>query len=105
MLTGSEHGRPQFLAEYQQFKDHPVYGHYIFMKPIPMIKDLDLVKAVMVKDFDHFVDRSMRNLTSKDSKNSSKSEQVWEKQVNPCFTNFLHLKHTLHCLSVCRWQA
>ena len=43
---------------YEKYSKHKAVGYYgLFGKPILVITDLDLAKKIMVKDFDHFVDR------------------------------------------------
>jgi cytochrome P450 family 6 len=43
--------------EYRQFYGDPCYGSYILRNPALVIKDVEMIKHVLVKDFDHFVDR------------------------------------------------
>ena len=38
--------------------NRPFYGGYFLLSPVLFLKDVDLVKQVTVKDFDHFVDRN-----------------------------------------------
>lgn len=50
------------LAEYDQqiykcYGGAKYCGYYEFMKPVLMIGDPELLKHVMIKDFDHFTDR------------------------------------------------
>lgn len=45
-----------------------MFGLYEMHKPILTIGDPDLIKAVLVKDFDHFVDRRTMKLTSERDK-------------------------------------
>ncbi|XP_076289946.1 cytochrome P450 6k1-like [Lasioglossum baleicum] len=42
---------------YEQFKGEPYVGFYIFDKPFFLVRDPELVKHVLVKDFSLFVDR------------------------------------------------
>ena len=65
------------LEHYKFFQDDPFYGHYIVARPVIMLKDLALIKAVLVKDFDHFTDR---NPITKGVKRS-KTDEIWIKQV------------------------
>nr|CAH7749946.1 unnamed protein product [Callosobruchus chinensis] len=44
---------------YDKFGDVPYFGVYIFDVPYLVIKSPEIVKNIMVKDFQHFVDRSM----------------------------------------------
>lgn len=39
---------------YRQFKDVPYVGYYVMSKPALLIKDAELVKNVLIKDFDSF---------------------------------------------------
>uniref|UniRef100_A0A0A9XVU1 Putative cytochrome P450 6a13 n=1 Tax=Lygus hesperus TaxID=30085 RepID=A0A0A9XVU1_LYGHE len=41
---------------YNSFPDVPYYGIYDYSKPILVVKDVDLVERVLIKDFQHFVD-------------------------------------------------
>ncbi|KAL7645340.1 UNVERIFIED_CONTAM: hypothetical protein RMT77_003726 [Armadillidium vulgare] len=43
---------------YKNYKGHKLCGYYEFTKPVLMIGDPQLLKNVMIKDFDHFTDRS-----------------------------------------------
>ncbi|CAG5123574.1 unnamed protein product [Candidula unifasciata] len=45
------------LEMYNRYKDKKVYGIYNLGKPILMVRDLDIVKDIMVKHFNSFVDR------------------------------------------------
>jgi cytochrome P450 family 9 len=38
-------------------KGERIYGTYLVTEPCLVIKDPDLIKQVLVKDFNHFVDR------------------------------------------------
>ena len=38
------------------FRSEKIYGFYMFGKPMLGITDVELVKAIKVKDFNHFVD-------------------------------------------------
>ncbi|XP_059618289.1 probable cytochrome P450 6d5 [Phlebotomus argentipes] len=46
------------LDFYNQAKDK-FFGIYLINRPCLMIKDPELVKTIMIKDFDHFVDRGI----------------------------------------------
>ncbi|KAK8744601.1 hypothetical protein OTU49_000886 [Cherax quadricarinatus] len=49
---------------YRSLGSSTVCGFYEMLKPTLMIADPELVKAVLIKDFDHFVDRRIFNFTS-----------------------------------------
>jgi len=42
---------------YKQHSDKPYVGIFSFDKPILLIRDVELVKNILVKDFQYFVDR------------------------------------------------
>lgn len=45
---------------YQQFKGQSKFiGLYFFTNPVALVTDLDMVKDVLIKDFDYFVDRGV----------------------------------------------
>ena len=42
---------------YEEHSDKPYVGIFTFDKPILLIRDLELVKNILVKDFQNFIDR------------------------------------------------
>jgi len=42
---------------YEQHSDKPYVGIFSFDKPVLLIRDLELVKNILVKDFQNFIDR------------------------------------------------
>ena len=46
---------------YNKFKDEKVVGMFDMTEPYLMIKDPELLKDIMTKDFQHFVDRSLQD--------------------------------------------
>ena len=58
-FTKTEHLNDTFLRDgYERAKDLPFYGVYFFGSPILVVKDAELAKQILVKDFDSFVDRN-----------------------------------------------
>ncbi|XP_050588701.1 cytochrome P450 6k1-like [Bombus affinis] len=54
----SKKSAPQFLKDlYNYGRDLSLLGFYIFDKPCLLIRDPELIKHVLVKDFDYFPDR------------------------------------------------
>ena len=54
---------------YQEFPDAKVAGYYgLFGSPVFVINDFDMIKRVLIKDFDHFVDRRHMKLSPKTNK-------------------------------------
>nr|AJN91175.1 cytochrome P450 monooxygenase CYP9A78 [Cnaphalocrocis medinalis] len=52
-----EHMVTTIRKSYQAFPDDRLVGHYEFINPLVLIRDAELLKNVMVKDFEHFTDR------------------------------------------------
>ncbi|KAK4874000.1 hypothetical protein RN001_013360 [Aquatica leii] len=52
---------------YQQFSKERYFGVHQFRKPALYIKDIELIKKVAIKDFDHFSDHSSFTPTEPDS--------------------------------------
>ncbi|XP_044750511.1 cytochrome P450 6k1-like [Coccinella septempunctata] len=48
-----------FFEKIYNDMDVPFFGIFLFSKPALIIKDVNLMKHILVKDFDHFVDRVM----------------------------------------------
>jgi len=44
---------------YEQNSDKPYVGIFSFDKPILLIRDVELVKNILVKDFKYFIDRAI----------------------------------------------
>ncbi|BET03486.1 cytochrome P450 [Nesidiocoris tenuis] len=56
-LTRTKSMVDQFNGFYNQFPNEPCFGVYDFLKPMLVVKDVELVERVLIKDFHHFVDR------------------------------------------------
>ena len=66
--------------QYDKFRGEPYYGGYMFSKPILNINDPELIKAIMVKDFNIFVDRTGANV-EKNFEHSTETDKLWVKQL------------------------
>lgn len=44
---------------YNTYKDEPFIGIFVMKEPVLIIKDLDLIKDILVKDFIKFADRGL----------------------------------------------
>jgi len=44
--------------QYKKYPNLPVVGCYGFSKPLLIVKDLDLIKDITIKDFNNFSNRS-----------------------------------------------
>lgn len=47
------------LRESKNFKDKPAFGIYLFTEPALIIQDLELIKDVTTRSFDHFHERGI----------------------------------------------
>ena len=65
MFTGSENFFTVIHRMYAEMKTKPFFGYYSLGKKYVVVNDLDLVKHVLVKDFDHFMDS--RPFTTEDA--------------------------------------
>jgi cytochrome P450 family 9 len=57
LLTGKKNITDVDLYCYNKYKDEPFVGIMELRRPAILIRDLELLKRIYVKDFDHFVDR------------------------------------------------
>ena len=58
VLTGKLNFIVSLNDLYNKHRDQKIVGHYGFLgKPLLMIKDIDYIKDITIKDFDAFVDR------------------------------------------------
>ncbi|XP_037050890.1 probable cytochrome P450 6a21 [Bradysia coprophila] len=61
------HNNVNVQLVYENFKiNHKVCGYYLLQSPLLIILDLDLVKSILIKDFNNFVDRGMYNNPDED---------------------------------------
>ena len=62
-----------------QFKDEKIYGTYgNFGAPILMVNDPNLIKGIMIRDFNYFVDRMV---TLELFSGTAHTDKVWQKQI------------------------
>ena len=51
-----------FDKQFKKFGMNPMYAYYGFLgMPFLVLQDMDLIKDVLIKDFDHFLDRRFEN--------------------------------------------
>ena len=46
---------------YDKFRKHRFFGIYIFHNPILVINDPELIRLILIKDFQHFADRGIHS--------------------------------------------
>ena len=61
--------------------NRPFYGGYFLLSPVLFLKDVDLVKQVTVKDFDHFVDRNSSTMKEIFFGGKTRTDDIWRKQM------------------------
>jgi len=92
---------------YEQHSDKPYVGIFSFDKPILLIRDLELVKNILVKDFQYFTDR----IISFDEKLDPLCSKVifvskgqrwrnWRTNLTPVFTTG-KIKKIFHLVDTC----
>ncbi|CAG9584957.1 unnamed protein product [Danaus chrysippus] len=53
-----EHLSDTMNSMYKQFPEERFIGRFDFIKPCLFVRDIELIKKITIKDFEHFVDRS-----------------------------------------------
>lgn len=48
----------------EEFRDEKFLGIFLGRRPCLLVKDLDLIKKILIKHFDYFADRSKSSLNS-----------------------------------------
>ncbi|XP_050320422.1 cytochrome P450 6a2-like [Bactrocera neohumeralis] len=83
-----------FHEVYQKFRGKTkVVGTYIYTKPIAIILDLDLIKSILIKDFNKFTDRFERDRNPTNSLSNNVFSMPGEKwrplriKLSPTFTS------------------
>lgn len=73
----------------------PYYGLYFLKNPILIVQDVDLIRQILVKDFDHFVDRSSGKMTASLRESKSKTDRIWMSQMTSATgDDWKHLRST-----------
>jgi len=76
IFAGKTHLNDFVKGDYEKYKDEKLYGWFLLGKPVLAINDLDLLKNIQVKDFNHFVDRQEANAASAFAKGGDK-DKLW----------------------------
>ncbi|XP_017474932.1 PREDICTED: probable cytochrome P450 6g2 [Rhagoletis zephyria] len=61
----------QYLYNHEKAKDHAAVGIYVFNKPSLLIRDLELIKTILIKDFNYFSNRHSASDPHSDSLGSN----------------------------------
>ncbi|CAG9785987.1 unnamed protein product [Diatraea saccharalis] len=60
VYLGKEHMADYLIRMYQSFPNERFYGNFELLKPLVVVRDIDLIKQITTKDFEYFLDhRSM----------------------------------------------
>ena len=64
-LMGGTHIGQLSADDHKKFAGEKYFGWFLLGKPVLGINDVNLLKHIQVKDFDHFVDRSPVDINNK----------------------------------------
>jgi len=62
-LSGKKNGNEYILDLCKEFKDEKFFGYYSLGKPMLVIQDLEMMKAMKTRDFRHFPDTQDENIS------------------------------------------
>ena len=77
LLTQAKHITVLVKEDYEKFKEEDFYGIYMLGKPTLVVKNVDMIRNVMVKDFNHFVDRNSESISQ--WAQGGDMDQLWAK--------------------------
>ena len=81
LFTRKIHFNEHLLKEANETENLPYYGGYFLQKPVLMIKDADLVRHILVKDFEYIVDRNEANFQKNMEATGCHTDKIWSKQM------------------------
>jgi len=79
LLDGTKHLNDFAEEDYKKYKverKQKVHGWFLFGKPVLSINDVELIKQIQVKDFNHFMDRNEVNM-GKSFTRGGKIDRLW----------------------------
>ena len=79
-FTKKHHIYDQFILEAKECEKVPYYGGYFLHMPVFIVKDADVVKKILAKDFDHFIDRQDPKFIEMFA-NGLPTDKIWSKQL------------------------
>jgi len=79
IITQSKHLNVIMKEDYDRFKDKDLFGTYILGKPILNINNVDMVRDILVKNFNNFVNRDDDKLVK--LMDGGDMDQLWMKQL------------------------
>ena len=97
ILAQKHHLIEHLHCDYQKFKigqKLKVHGWFLFGKPALSINDVEILKQIQVKDFNHFVDRNEAN-TTRALQGGGRLDKLWALQLaNACGDKWKDLRST-----------
>lgn len=81
LFLGRAHLNELSKADYHRFKEEPLYGWFLLGKPVLGVNNLDLVKNILVKDFNNFVDRNS-DIMQEALKSGGDLDKLWINQMS-----------------------
>ena len=81
VLFGKENQTDVALKQYDEMYEEKCYGVYQGADPILVLKDPEMVKQFLVKDFHHFVDRSSRKAIEQFFNLDTIIDQCWNRSL------------------------
>jgi len=79
LMTQSKHFNLIMKEGYDKFKDKDFYGTYLLGKPILNINSVDIARDILVKNFNHFVNRNDDKLSK--MMDGGDMDQMWNNQM------------------------
>ena len=79
LISQSRHVNDLIREDYDKFINEDLHGSFFFGKPILTIHNMEMIKHVMAKDFNSFVDRNDTNLIK--LFDGGEYDQLWAKQL------------------------
>ena len=85
LMTQSKHLNELIRDDYAKYKEEDFHGMFLLGKPVLVVNSLEMIKHVMVKDFNHFIDRNDSNMTK--AMDGGEYDQLWLKQMTSLSTD------------------
>ena len=81
VLFGRENQSAVAIKQYNELYEDKCYGVYQGADPILVLKDPEMVKQFLVKDFPHFVDRSSQKVMDQYLNLDTLEDRIWERSL------------------------
>ena len=81
-ITKRCHFNEEFLEEAKKAENLPFYGGYMLYLPTITIKDADIIRNILVKDFHNFVDRMNPKIMQSFQNTGKKCDIIFSNQMS-----------------------